>query len=255
MKINLPVTQHEVMLLTGQNIVSKTDLKGQITYVNETFLEISGFTEAELIGQSHNIVRHPDMPPEAFADFWATIKGERPWTGLVKNRCKNGDHYWVLANATPIFQSGVVTGYMSVRTAPSRDQVEAAEGAYRLFREGRAAGLAIREGQVVKAGFSLATWLNNRSIAQRIFAIGGLLTAGMLIVGGLGLMAVGEGNERLNTVYVDRVVPLQQLKEVADAYAVSIVDLSHKARDGAESFESGLGKVNQAQDEYGCAAR
>jgi methyl-accepting chemotaxis protein len=107
--------------------------------------------------------------------------------------------------------------------------------------------LAIREGQVVKAGFSLAAWLNNRSIAQRIFAIGGLLTAGMLIVGGLGLMAVGDGNERLNTVYVDRVVPLQQLKEVADAYAVSIVDLSHKARDGAESFESGLGKVDQAQ--------
>ena len=113
-----------------------------------------------------------------------------PWTGLVKNRCKNGDHYWVLANATPIFQNGVVTGYMSVRTAPSREQVEAAEAAYRLFREGRAAGLAIREGQVVKAGFSLATWLNNRSIAQRIFAIGGLLTAGMVIVGGLGLMAV-----------------------------------------------------------------
>ena len=97
------------------------------------------------------------------------------------------------------------------------------------------------------AGFSLAAWLNNRSIAQRIFAIGGLLTAGMVIVGGLGLMAVSEGNERLNTVYVDRVVPLQQLKEVADAYAVSIVDLSHKARDGAESFESGLGKVDQAQ--------
>ena len=141
MKINLPVTQHEVMLLAGQNIVSKTDLKGQITYVNEVFLEISGFSEAELIGQSHNIVRHPDMPPEAFADFWATIKDERPWTGLVKNRCKNGDHYWVLANATPIFQNGVVTGYMSVRTAPSREQVEAAEAAYRLFREGRAAGL------------------------------------------------------------------------------------------------------------------
>ena len=247
MKINLPVTQHEVMLLTGQSIVSKTDLKGQITYVNEVFLEISGFTEAELIGQSHNIVRHPDMPPEAFADFWATIKNERPWTGLVKNRCKNGDHYWVLANATPVFQNGVVTGYMSVRTAPSRQQIEVAEGAYRLFREGRAAGLAISEGQVVKAGFSLVAWLNNRSIAQRIFAIGGLLTAGMLIVGGLGLMAVGESNERLNTVYVDRVVPLQQLKEVADAYAVSIVDLSHKARDGAESFESGLGKVDQAQ--------
>jgi len=247
MKINLPVTQNEVMLKTGQNIVSKTDLKGRITYVNEVFLEISGFVEAELIGQSHNIVRHPDMPAEAFADLWATLKDERPWTGLVKNRCKNGDYYWVLANAAPIFQNGVVTGYMSVRTAPSRAQIEAADGAYRMFREGRAAGLGICDGQVVKAGFSLGAWLNKRSIAQRIFAIGGLLTAGMLLVGGLGIVAVGDSNGRLHTVYVDRVVPLQQLKEVADAYAVSIVDLSHKTRDGAESFESGLGKVDQAQ--------
>ena len=248
MKINLPVTQKEVVLKAGQNIVSKTDLKGQITYVNEVFVEISGFAEAELIGQSHNIVRHPDMPPEAFADLWVTLQEERPWTGLVKNRCKNGDYYWVLANAAPILQNGVVTGYMSVRTAPSRGQIEAADGAYRLFREGRAAGLGIREGQVVKSGFSLGTWLNKRSIAQRIFAIGGLLIAGMLLVGGLGLVAVGDSNERLHTVYVDRVVPLQQLKEVADAYAVSIVDLSHKTRDGTESFESGLGKVDQAQD-------
>jgi len=247
MKINLPITQKEVVLKAGRNIVSKTDLKGQITYVNEVFVEISGFAEAELIGQSHNIVRHPEMPPEAFADLWATLKAERPWTGLVKNRCKNGDHYWVLANVAPILQSGVVTGYMSVRTAPSRGQIEAADGAYRMFQEGRAAGLGIREGQVVKTGFSLSTWLKKRSIAQRIFAICGLLTAGMLLVGGLGLVAVGDSNERLHTVYVDRVVPLQQLKEVADAYAVSIVDLSHKTRDGAESFESGLGKVDQAQ--------
>ncbi|HSG24015.1 MAG TPA: Tar ligand binding domain-containing protein, partial [Azonexus sp.] len=247
MKINQPVTQKEVMLEAGQSIVSKTDLKGLITYVNEVFIEISGFVEAELIGQPHNIVRHPDMPPAAFADLWATLKEERPWTGLVKNRCKNGDHYWVLANVTPIFQNGNVIGYLSVRTAPSRAQVEAADGAYRMFREGRAAGLGIRDGQVVKTGLSLGNWLNKRTIAQRIFAIGGLLTAGMLIVGGLGLMAVGDSNERLHTVYVDRVVPLQQLKDVADAYAVSIVDLSHKTRDGMESFESGLGKVNLAQ--------
>jgi len=248
MKINQPVTQKEVMLEAGQSIVSKTDLKGQITYVNQAFITISGFVEGELIGQSHNIVRHPDMPPEAFADLWATLKEERPWTGLVKNRCKNGDYYWVLANVTPIFQNEVVIGYMSVRSAPSRVQVEAAEGAYCMFREGRAAGLAIREGRVVKSGFSFGGWLKNRTIAQRIFAICGLLTAGMLILGGLGMLAVGDSNERLHTIYVDRVVPLQQLKEVADAYAVSIVDLSHKTRDGAESFESGLGKVEQAQN-------
>jgi methyl-accepting chemotaxis protein len=95
-----------------------------------------------LIGQSHNIVRHPDMPPEAFADFLGNDQGGAAVDrGLVKNRCKNGDHYWVLANATPIFQNYVVTGYMSVRTAPSREQVEAAEAAYRLFREGTGGGV------------------------------------------------------------------------------------------------------------------
>ena len=93
MKINLPVTQNEVELRDDTLIVSRTDLKGQITYINKDFLDISGFTEDELIGKAHNIVRHPDMPAEAFADFWTTLKAGRPWTGYVKNRCKNGDFY------------------------------------------------------------------------------------------------------------------------------------------------------------------
>jgi methyl-accepting chemotaxis protein len=87
-----------------------THLKGAITYINEDFLRISGFTESELIGQSHNIVRHPDMPVEAFADLWKSLKEHRPWTGFVKNRCKNGDFYWVRANATPIYENGQCVG-------------------------------------------------------------------------------------------------------------------------------------------------
>lgn len=247
MKTNLPVTQNELMLKAGGSIVSKTDLKGLITYVNQDFVDISGFTEAELIGQSHNIVRHPDMPPEAFADLWATLKAERPWTGLVKNRCKNGDYYWVLANVTPIFQNDTVIGYLSVRSAPSRGQVEAAETAYRNFREGRAAGLAIREGAVVKTAFSLGDWLKGRTISQRLLALFSLLTAGMLLIGALGLLSVGEGNQRLHTVYSDSVVPLQQLKEVTDAYALLIVSRTQKMRDGAMSFEAGLSDIEAAQ--------
>ena len=247
MRTNLPVTDKEIALTPETLIVSKTDLKGRITFINRDFLEISGFTESELIGEPHNIVRHPDMPTEAFDDLWRTLKDNRPWTGLVKNRCKNGDYYWVLANATPLFENGQAVGYMSVRTAPSREEVAAAENAYRMFREGRAAGLTIRDGKVVKSAFSLFSWFKNRSIAQRIFALCSLLTVGMLLIGVLGVTSIDQSNARLNTVYADRLVPLKQLKEVADAYAVSIVDLTHKTRDGAESFESALGKVEQAQ--------
>src|SRR3989338_472054 len=151
MRSNLPVTQNEVVLRDDQVIVSRTDLKGQITYINRDFLDISGFSEAELLGQPHNIVRHPDMPVEAFEDLWRTLKAGRPWTGYVKNRCKNGDYYWVLANATPIRENGQVTGYMSVRSAPARAVVAEVERVYRLFKEGKQGNLRIQDGGVVKA--------------------------------------------------------------------------------------------------------
>jgi methyl-accepting chemotaxis protein len=163
MRTNLPVTSQEWVLPDGMTIVSKTDMKGRITYVNPDFIEASGYAEPELLGEPHNLVRHPDMPPEAFSDLWATLKLGKPWTGMVKNRRKDGDHYWVLANATPIFERGTVTGYMSVRSKPAREQVEAAESAYRLFREGAAHGLAISDGRVVPTG--IRRWL---SIAQRM---------------------------------------------------------------------------------------
>ena len=94
MRNNQPVTSVEVQLKDDTLIVSKTDLKGRITYINKDFLQISGFAEHELLGEPHNIVRHPDMPVEAFEDLWRDLKAGRPWTGLVKNRCKNGEYYW-----------------------------------------------------------------------------------------------------------------------------------------------------------------
>lgn len=137
MKVNLPVTQTEVHLEPGKPIVTKTDLKGQITYANDSFVQISGFDREELLGNSHNIVRHPDMPPEAFADLWKTLKAGLPWRGLVKNRTKDGHFYWVDAFVTPITHQGEPVGYISVRTAPSRAQVNAAETLIREVREKR----------------------------------------------------------------------------------------------------------------------
>lgn len=131
MKNNLPVTNKEVPFPEGAEIVSTTDLKGIITSCNDHFIEISGFTAEELLGTSHNIVRHPDVPPAVFANLWDTIKAGKPWMGIVKNRCKNGDHYWVDAYVTPIMANGEITGYESVRVKPSRDRVKAAEKLYR----------------------------------------------------------------------------------------------------------------------------
>jgi aerotaxis receptor len=106
MKINLPVTQTEYELPDGAILVSTTDLSGHITHCNRGFVEASGFDYSELLGQAHDIVRHPDVPPEAFKDMWSTIGRGRPWTGIVKNRRKNGDHYWVQANVTPVMEAG-----------------------------------------------------------------------------------------------------------------------------------------------------
>jgi len=148
MRSNLPVTHVEYILKDTETVVSKTDIHGNITYVNQDFINISGFSEDELIGQPHNMVRHPDMPTEAFADLWGTLKAGKAWTGLVKNRCKNGDHYWVEANAAPLYENGQVVGFTSIRNKPARDQVQAAEAAYRAIKAGNSP-LKVREGNAV----------------------------------------------------------------------------------------------------------
>ncbi len=138
MKLNLPVTGREYDYPDHYCILSTTDPKGRITYINEDFLEVSGFEEAELVGKAHNIVRHPDMPPAAFADLWRTIKGRRPWMGMVKNRRKDGDHYWVKAFVSPIFdEQGQIREYQSVRLKPQRQLVTRSERVYERLRAGK----------------------------------------------------------------------------------------------------------------------
>lgn len=152
MRTNLPVTSNEYLLQDGMSLVSKTDTKGRIIYVNPAFIEASGFVQEELIGKPHNLIRHPDMPEEAFGDMWQTLKEGLPWTGLVKNRRKNGDFYWVNANVTPVRENNQIVGFMSVRSKPTRDQVQGAGEVYARFKANQAKGLAIRRGAVVKTG-------------------------------------------------------------------------------------------------------
>ncbi len=153
MRNNQPVTQQNYAMPADQTLVSVTDLKGRITYCNPAFIEVSGYSKDELLGQPHNLVRHPDMPEEAFRDMWDTIQAGLPWTGLVKNRRKNGDHYWVQANATPMFDGDTITGFLSVRTAPDAQAVQAIEPIYADMRQQAQAGrqvLGLQRGQLVR---------------------------------------------------------------------------------------------------------
>lgn len=181
MRTNLPVTNHEVQLIDGKTIVSTTDLKGRITYANPYFVEISGFERAELIGAPQNIVRHPDMPEEAFADLWGTIKSGNPWTGLVKNRCKNGDYYWVKANVTPVVENGNPVGYMSVRTKPTREEIAAATALYARMRGGTC-DVRLANGRVVRQGIGgrLRAWAHPGLSARMSLLCGATLAASLV---------------------------------------------------------------------------
>ncbi len=130
MKLNMPVTNKEIVMTKGSILVTRTDLQGKIVYANDEFLKISGYSRAEVIGQNHNIIRHPDMPAEVFEDLWKTVKAMRPWSGCVKNRSKNGDFYWVHANIIPEFDKGKLTSYMSVRYAPKKAELEQSQALY-----------------------------------------------------------------------------------------------------------------------------
>ena len=170
MRTNQPVTQRAFPYPADATLMSTTDVDSRLTYANEAFIGVSGFTNDELIGQPHNIVRHPDMPREAFADMWATLKSGTAWTALVKNRRKDGDHYWVRANATPIVRGGRVVGYMSVRTKPSDAEVQAAEALYRDFREGRQGDRAFHQGLIVRTGWRrILSWGQTASLRARVW--------------------------------------------------------------------------------------
>ena len=144
MRNNQPITQNEFVLSDDMLLVSRTDTHGTIIYANEDFISASGYAQDELMGQPHNILRHPDVPEHVFADLWATIQSGRPWRQIVKNRRKNGDHYWVQANTSPIFEKNQLVGYLSVRTPATREQIKGAEQAYTAIHAGK---LKLRNGQ------------------------------------------------------------------------------------------------------------
>ena len=185
MRTNLPVIDQEYDYPASNMLVSMTDTRGYITHGNAAFFETSGYTADELIGQNHNIIRHPDMPPEGFRDLWRTIGRGRPWTGLVKNRRKDGSYYWVRANVTPIMENGKPVAYLSVRTKPGREEVQAVSALYERLNAETHAGrpsFHLQHGQLRFHG--LRGWLqrwHDLSLTVRLgVSLAGMIALGML---------------------------------------------------------------------------
>ncbi|EMJ5804436.1 PAS domain-containing protein [Enterobacter roggenkampii] len=168
------VTQNEYPLDDDTTLMSTTDVHSYITHANDTFVQVSGYQLDELTGQPHNMVRHPDMPKAAFADMWYTLQQGEPWSGIVKNRRKNGDHYWVRANAVPMVRRGQVTGYMSIRTRATAEEIAAVKPLYRALNDGRCKkrihkGLVVGKGWLGKLPAMPLRW-RVRSVMAVLFA-------------------------------------------------------------------------------------
>ena len=220
MRKNLPVTANEFQIPDGMMIVSKTDPKGRIVYFNKQFVKASGFTEAELMGQPHNIVRHPDMPPEAFENVWTTIGKGLPWSGAVKNRRKNGDFYWVRASVTPIWENGEIAGYMSIRTRLPAAQRAEAEHVYGLIRDKKAHNYVVNAGAIRRRSpWDFIAGRFRMTIGRRISALIGLSFLGLVGIALLGSQEMTAGLDR------QKQVELKHLTELA----LGIVKEEHAA--------------------------
>jgi aerotaxis receptor len=225
------VTQTEYVLPDDEVIITHTDRSSRITYANPAFLASSQFSLEECMGQPQNIVRHPDMPKEAFADLWATIGSGQSWCGIVKNRRKDGGFYWVRANVTPMVEEGGrIAGYMSVRTKPTRAEIARAEHVYADIRNGRAHNFQIDRGRlrdmslmsrlgrlVTHLSLERGSWLVLGTLMALLSAIlfTSARTAGMGITGWLSLAAIGL--VCANLYYVLRYVatPVRELQAAA----------------------------------------
>lgn len=188
MRKNYPVYNKRYPVHSHQTLISITDLKGRITYCNDDFIEVSGFTKEEMYGKAHNIVRHPDVPKEIFHNFWQVINKGGIWTGIIKNRRKNGEYYWVRANATALIRDGKPIGYLSVRTSPTPEEIKEAERVYEkigpgdekskyTYRNGR----AVRKGLPGHLGQLIRQSTNVIKTGAPVFIALGLLLAGTYV--------------------------------------------------------------------------
>jgi len=250
MRVNQPITKMERHLQEGAFIVSTTDLRGVITYVNDEFIRVSGFTQEELIGQPQNLVRHPDMPPAAFEDLWRTIKAGKPWQGMVKNRCKNGDFYWVDASVTAIVEKGQTVGYVSIRSKPTKGQIEEAERIYAEARAGRPMEDAERKIWIPlpEQGFKARVWSAAATVLGIFLLVGGVNFVGLnatrnevaeikeeylpttLLAGELAYQTVQVQQSLTDASLTRKAEPIQEAARAADSFRKAIQEFRKLAK-------------------------
>ncbi|BAM89672.1 putative methyl-accepting chemotaxis protein with PAS domain [Bradyrhizobium oligotrophicum S58] len=244
MRKNLPITNTEYPITDETLIVSRTDLKGKLTYFNDQFVDAAGFTPDELMGQPHNIIRHPDMPPAAFANLWDTLKQGKPWAGAVKNRRKNGDFYWVQASASPIRENGEITGYTSIRTKLPAEQRAEAEKVYGLLNQNKAQDYTISAGIIRRRSVFDRLSFFTGTLRARLTTLVALLAVFMLTIGAAGLLSTRASNISMKSMYEDRTIPLSQLFEINDRTLQNMSSQQAAAANGkAGKSIDGIGAV------------
>lgn len=234
MRNTIPLSGRHVELRDDQLIISRTGMGGRIEYVNADFVEISGFSEDELIGQPHNVIRHPDMPAEVFADLWSDIKDERPWIGVIHNRCKNGDAYWVEAEVSPVWEAGRVVGYLSIRRKASAEQIEQAKVLYAAMRAGQLHDHVFHHGRAESVSLlpRLVSAMNRLPIMVRFVMFSFL--AALLVLGGLSQFLRAELTQTLDENA--RIRLEHQVHLVASALKTHIDGARTETVDHARSF-------------------
>ncbi|WP_232822253.1 PAS domain-containing methyl-accepting chemotaxis protein [Salinicola sp. CR57] len=196
-------------------LISRTDLKGRITYANPAFVEVSGFSREELIGAPHNIVRHPDMPAAAFADLWKTLEKGENWSGVIKNRRKDGSHYWVQSTVTPIIEDGKIAGYTSVRTKVAEQRRRLAEKHYPMLLAGRKRGVRLDRGELKPRGVIPALRrLSLRSLKGRLISMMALALIALAVSGSVSVYALHENGQRLQALTANGLEDLARLQKI-----------------------------------------
>ncbi|MFZ4762271.1 MAG: methyl-accepting chemotaxis protein [Alphaproteobacteria bacterium] len=243
MRNNQPVTNIEIPITDKLLIVSKTDEKGKIQFVNKDFIDISGFTKEELIGQPQNIIRHPDMPPEAFEDMWRDLKAGLSWSGYVKNRSKNGNHYWVQAAVAPIIENGVTTGYISIRSKAKPEVIENVAAVYKKFTEKKAGDFSIEHGKIINKTLPARIGRYFQRLDGKVTGIAAILCLIISLTGGSGFYVSNQTTHSLRTVYEDRTVAAGQLAEINRLLYDNLLNLEMMASGKQENLTALLKEI------------